>query len=76
MAHTLLIHLIITHVHLPLTHFYHNHPLPFIQMDSYLRSVGVNFDDDEAAAANVNEDGNSENKGQGQEEVVAMEEDN
>ena len=45
-------------------------------MDSYLRSVGVNFDDDEAAAANVNEDGNSENKGQGQEEVVAMEEDN
>ena len=49
-------------------------------MDSYLRSVGINFDDEEeaaaAAAANNNDNDKGPGSGSGQEEVVAMEEDN
>ena len=49
-------------------------------MDSYLRSVGINFDDEEEAAANNNNNDDSNTKQQrsglsGQEEVVVMEED-
>ena len=53
-------------------------PLPCTQMDSYLRSVGINFDEEEdaAAAANNNDHDKGPGSGSGQEEVVTMEEDN
>ena len=53
-------------------------PLPCTQMDSYLRSVGINFDDEEeeAAAANDNDvDGDDKGQNDDENEVVTMEED-